>query len=211
MSCPIQGRRNSIKSEIYEPSDLQSDLKLVQIEQKLLTNFSKAALEVEEKLVKKAVQENFDDLSLNRGPLVERINAVTNELGQKGEELILFQNQRIISHKQKKTRNSESRGTKYRGVSKNGSKYQVFIMINKKKRYYGVMQDQQHAAVLYDKLTIIFQGLKVGHFSSFFTFAKTESGEISLASYKIMLMSCLGEDQLQLQCERSERDSYDRR
>ena len=49
----------------------------------------------------------------------------------------------------------------YRGVSKNGQKFQVFIMINKKKRYFGVMDTEKHAAKVYDKLAIIFHGLKV--------------------------------------------------
>ena len=48
----------------------------------------------------------------------------------------------------------EFRGSDYRGVSKNGKQYQVFIMIGKRKRYLGITGNEKDAAVFYDKLAI---------------------------------------------------------
>lgn len=53
------------------------------------------------------------------------------------------------------------RGSQYRGISKNGKRYQVFIMINKKKEYFGPFEDPSNAAKIYDQIAIIFHGLKV--------------------------------------------------
>jgi hypothetical protein len=54
-----------------------------------------------------------------------------------------------------------SRGSKFRGVSVNGKSWQVFIVINKVKCYAGCVNTQVEAASLYDKLAIVFHGLKV--------------------------------------------------
>eukprot|EP00343_Euplotes_focardii_P011504 CAMPEP_0205832544 /NCGR_PEP_ID=MMETSP0206-20130828/47193_1 /ASSEMBLY_ACC=CAM_ASM_000279 /TAXON_ID=36767 /ORGANISM="Euplotes focardii, Strain TN1" /LENGTH=88 /DNA_ID=CAMNT_0053138161 /DNA_START=77 /DNA_END=343 /DNA_ORIENTATION=- len=58
------------------------------------------------------------------------------------------------------SKTTKSRGSRFRGVSKNGSKFQVFIMIHKKKRFIGVFEDEETAAKVYDKLAIIFHGHK---------------------------------------------------
>ena len=52
------------------------------------------------------------------------------------------------------------RGSKYRGVSKNGNQYQVLIMINKKKMYIGSYPVEEDAARIYDILTLKFRGIK---------------------------------------------------
>ena len=52
------------------------------------------------------------------------------------------------------------RGSKYRGVSKNGNQYQVLIMFNKKKIYIGSFPDEEDAARIYDILTLKFRGIK---------------------------------------------------
>ena len=62
-----------------------------------------------------------------------------------------------------KSMKTKSRGSRFRGVSKNGSKFQVFIMIHKKKRFIGVFEDEEVAAKVYDKLAIIFHGHKVSY------------------------------------------------
>lgn len=54
------------------------------------------------------------------------------------------------------------RGSRFRGVSVNGKSWQVFIVINKIKCYAGCVNTEKQAASLYDKLAIIFHGLKVG-------------------------------------------------
>ena len=52
------------------------------------------------------------------------------------------------------------RGSKYRGVSKNGNQWQVLIMINKKKRYIGNYRNEEEAASSYDIVAIQNHGNK---------------------------------------------------
>ena len=52
------------------------------------------------------------------------------------------------------------RGSKYRGVSKNGNQLQVLIMINKKKRYIGNYRNEEEAASSYDIVAIQNHGNK---------------------------------------------------
>ena len=53
------------------------------------------------------------------------------------------------------------RGSKFRGVSKNGSKWQVMIVRGNLKKYIGAIENEDVAGVLYDKYAIIIQGLQV--------------------------------------------------
>lgn len=50
------------------------------------------------------------------------------------------------------------RGSKYRGVSKNGSKWQVMIVRGNLKKYIGAIHTEDTAGLLYDKYAIIIQG-----------------------------------------------------
>ena len=52
------------------------------------------------------------------------------------------------------------RGSIYRGVSKNKAKWQVMIMGNFKKMYFGAIEDEKDAALFYDKLAIVSHGIK---------------------------------------------------
>mmetsp|Transcript_14433 Transcript_14433/g.12706 ORF Transcript_14433/g.12706 Transcript_14433/m.12706 type:complete len:236 (-) Transcript_14433:74-781(-) len=52
------------------------------------------------------------------------------------------------------------RGSQYRGVSKNKAKWQVMIMGNFKKMYFGAIKSERDAAVFYDKLAIVSHGIK---------------------------------------------------
>lgn len=60
----------------------------------------------------------------------------------------------LIDAKPKKMHDNMSenkfRGSKYRGVSKNKSKWQMMIMINQKKVYIGAIQNELDAAKYYD-------------------------------------------------------------
>lgn len=62
----------------------------------------------------------------------------------------------IKSTDKKQTRNnkdaSQYRGSQFRGVSINGDKWQVFVIIKNKKYYAGQMKTEKEAARLYDKL-----------------------------------------------------------
>ena len=53
------------------------------------------------------------------------------------------------------------RGSRYRGVSKNGEKYQVMVVSGKVKKYVGALSNEDAAGLIYDKYSIILQGMKV--------------------------------------------------
>ena len=57
-------------------------------------------------------------------------------------------------------KNRKPRGSKYRGVSRNGNQWQVLIMINKKKRYVGSYSKEEDAARAYDKVALQNHGSK---------------------------------------------------
>ena len=52
-------------------------------------------------------------------------------------------------------------GSPYRGVSRNGKKWQALIMSQKRKRYLGSREDEVSAARLFDCYSILLHGLKV--------------------------------------------------
>ena len=56
--------------------------------------------------------------------------------------------------------NKKSRRSKYRGVSKNGSQWQVLIMTKKKKKYMGSYSSEEEAAKVYDKFALLYHGRK---------------------------------------------------
>jgi hypothetical protein len=55
---------------------------------------------------------------------------------------------------------SAYRGSVYKGVSQNGSKWQVFYTLNSRKIYAGIIPTEGGAAELYDKLEIFHVGTK---------------------------------------------------
>ena len=52
------------------------------------------------------------------------------------------------------------RGSRFRGVSKNGNQFQVLIMQNKGKSYIGSYNSEEYAARVYDILAIKYRGIK---------------------------------------------------
>ena len=69
----------------------------------------------------------------------------------------------IESNAKKQIRNSMEkelyRGSKYRGVSINGTKWQIFVVVNNRKYYVGQIDTEKQAAQIYDKLIILHHGL----------------------------------------------------
>jgi hypothetical protein len=46
------------------------------------------------------------------------------------------------------------RGSKFRGISKNGNSWQILVMVNRKKKYLGTLPTEEAAAKFYDKVAI---------------------------------------------------------
>jgi len=57
-------------------------------------------------------------------------------------------------------KSKKPRGSKFRGVSRNGNQWQVLIMVNKKKRYVGSYSKEEEAAKAYDKVALQNHGSK---------------------------------------------------
>lgn len=112
----------------------------------------------ERESIAKAIKENLDNYGQNRKGIQKKLRDIEAE-SQLSEGIFeqTLPKRRNLEGKNK----AKSRGSRFRGVSKNGSKHQVFIMINKKKRFIGVYKEEEEAARVYDKLAIIFHGHKV--------------------------------------------------
>jgi len=54
----------------------------------------------------------------------------------------------------------KKRSSRYRGVSKNGKKWQVLAMFNKSKNYIGSYNSEEYAAKIYDILSLKYRGTK---------------------------------------------------
>lgn len=67
------------------------------------------------------------------------------------------------------------RGSKYRGVSRNGKKWQVQLLGNLRKRYIGSIGSEEAAARIYDYYAIITHGLRA---KTNFQYTKTDIVEI---------------------------------
>ena len=79
-------------------------------------------------------------------------------------------------------KNKKPRGSRFRGVSKNGSQWQVLIMVKKKKRYLGSFYNEEEAAKAYDKVALQHHGIKA---KTNFNYTKEEVEEI-MASPKLL-------------------------
>ena len=49
---------------------------------------------------------------------------------------------------------SNFRGSRFRGISKNGNSWQILVMVNRKKKYLGTLPSEEKAAKFYDKVAI---------------------------------------------------------
>ena len=82
-------------------------------------------------------------------------------------------------------KNRKPRGSKFRGVSRNGNQWQVLIMVNKKKRYVGSYSKEEDAARAYDKVALQNHGSKA---KTNYDYTKKEVEEI-LASPQLLKLN----------------------
>lgn len=91
----------------------------------------------------------------NKSHLTIRNNKIVYSLFKKGNRL---SSSEADTFKEKLKRGK--RGSKYRGVSRNGNQWQVLIMVNKKKKYMGNYSSEEEAARVYDYIAIQYHGRK---------------------------------------------------
>ena len=97
----------------------------------------------------------------NITPLKDNNKILEKNLDKKENEnknIELEEKSKNLNNNNNKSRGQ--RGSKYRGVSKNGNQWQVLIMINKKKRYIGNYRNEEEAAMFYDIVAIQNHGSK---------------------------------------------------
>ena len=66
----------------------------------------------------------------------------------------------VIIQGQYRNKQQTVRGSRFRGVSKNGNKWQVLVMGNQRKQYSGSIRDETSAARMYDRFAIKNLGLR---------------------------------------------------
>ena len=92
---------------------------------------------------------------------------------ENGNKIKVFKNNKTVymnsywvynpTKKPKSSKNSlmiNGRSSKYRGVSRNGNNWQVFLMINRNKTYVGTYPSEEIAARVYDIMSIKYRGIK---------------------------------------------------
>lgn len=87
-------------------------------------------------------------------------NNLKEQIRIKKNNKIVFMNKYLIKTKKKDIIKKRFRKSMYRGVTKNGKKYQVIISYKKKNRYYGVYPTDEIAARAYDIISIKNKGIK---------------------------------------------------
>ena len=88
---------------------------------------------------------------------------LSNSIQIKKNNKIIFMNTFLFKNKNKKKEiciEKKKRSSIYRGVSKNGSNWQVIIHHKNNNRYIGVFKTQEIAARVYDIISIKNQGIK---------------------------------------------------
>ena len=86
----------------------------------------------------------------------------SNIIKVKKNNKLIYMNKNLIKPKKKISiiGNQKRRSSFYRGVSKNGNKWQVIIFFNGKPRYIGNYDSQEIAARIYDIISIKKLGVK---------------------------------------------------
>ena len=144
---------NIMKSFCYW--DHSDEVKVVKKEEKPL---EKSLAEWDKKAIKKLSNWHSETKEYCKKALSEHLEKIQNDsnIAIKATTFV-----KIPRSKKSLYIPKDFRGSKYRGVSINGRSWQVFIVVDKKKRYAGCVKTQLEAALLYDKLAILFHGTEV--------------------------------------------------
>ena len=110
-------------------------------------------------------ENEFGNNKENISSKVKKSFDITNDLNEqikiKKNNKIVFMNKSLIKKKTKKREYIEKkRKSIYRGVTKNGKKWQTIISYKKNIRYYGVYPKEEIAARAYDIISIKNKGIK---------------------------------------------------
>jgi len=149
---------------------------------KNLNDFPKNNNIIESDIVNKEVYENnksyiTKDINKKKIFFIMHVNDYVLKLDNKNNEIKVFKNKKLVyvnrcllnsysfSKNLKKANKIAfikitNRNSKYRGVSKNGNKWQVLFMKNKNKSYIGNYSSEEVAARIYDILEIKRRGIK---------------------------------------------------
>ena len=101
-------------------------------------------------------------------PIMEKIRLMEQMLEEIDDSKVIITGKPKNKAQKIKTSNRHSQ---YRGVSLNGKKYQVMIIGSIKKKYFGGFSCEKDAAILYDKLSILTNGLAA---KTNFSYTKSE-------------------------------------
>lgn len=102
-------------------------------------------------------QAKLESKKLSNAPLHSKVALLQKVLdGIKDDQQVLITSK--PKNRSQKIRKS-NRHSVYRGVSLNGKKWQVMIMGSIKKKYFGGIKNERDAAIFYDKLSILTNGL----------------------------------------------------
>lgn len=137
----------NIKAAIEEQSDIKNQLSSRKRKRYIKNN----------KLVFVQLDQAEKKNNEKTGSLEEKTEEINQQNHEENEELFDSQKENLSELLPK---NTKPRGSKYRGVSRNGSQWQVLIMVNKKKRYVGSFSNEEEAARAYDKVALQHHGTK---------------------------------------------------
>lgn len=70
--------------------------------------------------------------------------------GKREQELVIQAHKKLF----KGANVSNFRGSRFRGISKNGNSWQILLMVNRKKKYLGTLPTEELAARFYDKVAV---------------------------------------------------------